>query len=211
MKYVLILLVILVTPFPVYAAKTYEAPTLSSTPREPDVRKDQGATLHFSSWTHIVPPETFSYDVYFQNGCSTKTLPRNIGRYWQITDICDFHLRSHFNKARAVPNRAWIIGFRYTDENLEFLPGLRFPENSLKIVYSSDYGQSWTMLKSSTVDSVNNTVAAITDKPGGYMVMAGFVNPATYYSYKEVKGISTRGSIVERIVGGFLSLFRLVR
>lgn len=140
----------------------------------------------------IIAPNTFTYDTYFQTGCWKKTFPMHIGRYWQLSDICEFRARpySRVNKAPAVPSRSWVISYHYDDSQLNIIGGIAFPENSLKIVFSSDHGKSWTMLKSSVVNADTNTVAAITDKEGGFMVMGGFVNPKTYYNYKDVKGLS---------------------
>lgn len=178
---------------PVHASLSYGLPKLTSMPRKPDVLKGAGGTFRLSPWRIIVAPGTFSYDVYFENGCWDKSFPMRIGRYWQLSDICEFRPRPHFkpNKAPAVPEKSWVISYHYTDAEIALFGGLSFPEESLKIVFSEDHGESWKMLRSSVVDTQNNTVAAITDKEGGYMVMAGFVDPSTFYNYKEVKGIYT--------------------
>lgn len=178
--------------YPVSAAKDYGYPTLSSRPTIPDVRAYEGALVQFPPWRHLVSPDTFSYDVYFENGCWKKSFPIRIGRYWQLSDICEYRPKSFFNKAAAEVNKSWIISYHYQDAELRVLGGIFFPEESLKIVFSDDHGESWTMLRTSVVDPVNNTVAALTDKPGGYMVMAGFVSPGTFYNYNSnVQGVSS--------------------
>lgn len=196
----MIALVFLLIPLPVFASKSYDTPeSMSSHTRIPDVMKDNGATVHFSQWILTVPPGTFSYDVYFEHGCRQKTFPLRIGRYWQISDICEFWPNSHYNLAAAEINRAWMLTYEYDESELGVLGKIGFPETSLKIVFSDDNGENWTMLKSSVVDTENNTVAAIVDKPGGYMVMAGFVKPDVYYSYsnldEDVLGASTTRSL----------------
>jgi hypothetical protein len=187
MKYWLFILIFLLVPLPAFASKSYDTPeSMSSVPREPHVRKLQGATNQFTDWTMIVPPDTFSYDIYFEHGCRLKTFPLRIGRYWQISDICEFWPKSHYNNATAEINRAWMISYKYDENDLGLVKKLSFPEESLKIVFSDDNGETWTMLRSSVVDTENNTVAAITDKPGGYMVMSGFVKPNVFYSYSDI-------------------------
>lgn len=189
---VIVALLSIVGVSPVHAAKDYGYPTLSSRPSVPDVRAHEGAYIQFSPWRHLVSPETFSYDVYFEKGCWKKSFPIRIGRYWQLSDICEYRPKSFFNKAAAEVDKSWIISYHYQDAELLVLGGISFPEESLKIVFSDDHGESWTMLRSSVVDPVNNTVAALTDKPGGYMVMAGFVSPRTFYNYNSnVQGISS--------------------
>lgn len=188
---------------PAHADKSYGYPSLSSMPARPDIMQYEGGTFVQNAWELTVAPRTFSYDIWYQHGCWKKTFPMRIGRYWQISDICEFWPRPHFkpNSAPAVSERSWIITYHYKDDDIKVLGGISFPEESLKIVFSDDHGESWTMLKSSIVDAENNTVAAITDGQGGYTVMAGFVSPNTYYNYKEVKGVSTiRG---QEAHGGF--------
>jgi len=187
MRYLLIAALLLFTPLPVFASKSYDTPeSMSSHTREPQVRQNQGATVYFTKWMLTVPPQTFSYDIYFEHGCRLKTFPLRIGRYWQISHICEFWPKSHYNLADAEVNRAWMITYHYDESELGVIGGLAFPESSIKIVFSDDNGQSWEMLRSSVVDEENNTVAAITDKPGGYMIMAGFVKPDVFYSYSDI-------------------------
>lgn len=189
----LILILVFALPTSAYADKSYGLPTLNSNPRKADILKNEGGNFTYRAWKMIVAPETFPYDIYFQRGCWKKTFPMHIGRYWQLTDICEFRPRPHFraNKAAAVAQRSWIISYHYDDSELTLIGGIAIPENSLKMVFSDDHGESWTMMKSSVVDVDNNTISAITDDEGGYMVMGGFVNPKTFYNYKEVKGVST--------------------
>lgn len=180
-------------PTPSYADKSYGLPTLSEMPRRPDVYHDQGNFVDYDPWRMIVAPNTFDYDVYFQTGCWKKTFPMLIGRYWQLSDICEFWPKPHFkaNTAAAVSSKSWILSFKYTDEDIRVLGGLSFPEDSLKIVFSDDHGESWTMLRGAAIDTDNNTIAVITDKQGGFMLMGGFVSPETYYNYADVKGAYT--------------------
>ena len=207
-----ILVVVLATPSSVFADKSYGYPTLGRMPRDPDIIKNQGGTAHFDRWRMTVAPETFNYDVYFRNGCWHKSLPMRIGRYWQISHICEFWPRpfSTANSAPAVAKKSWVITYKYDDVDLLILGNLSFPEDSLKLVHSDDHGQSWTMLRSSVVDPVNNTVSAITDKGGGYMVMGGFVPPTTFYNYKAVKGVSTVRGEEESLSSRFLAAFEYV-
>ncbi len=210
----LVLSLFLVTP--VYADKSYGQPSLSGMPRYPDITSQGGGITQMSGWKMVVAPFSFNYDIYFENGCWKMTFPMYIGRYWQISDICEFNAKPHFrgNNAPAVPQKSWVISYHYDDADLDILGGLSFPENSLKIVHSNDKGETWTMLRSSVVDEENNTVAAITDEPGGYMVMAGFVPPTAFYNYKAVKGAYVeRGnelSFGESFLHGFEYLFLLI-
>ncbi|MBP9798096.1 hypothetical protein KBC70_03015 [Candidatus Woesebacteria bacterium] len=187
MKWIACAIIFFLFPLGAQASKSYDTPeSMSSHTREPQVRQNQGATVYLTKWLMTVPPETFSYDVYFEHGCRLKTFPLRIGRYWQVSNICEFWPKSHYNLAAAEINRSWMITYQYAESELGVLGGLAFPESSLKIVFSDDNGESWEMLRSSVVDEENNTVAAITDKPGGYMVMAGFVKPDVFYSYSDI-------------------------
>lgn len=188
------------TPSPAYADKSYGLPTLLEMPRRPDIVQNQGGVVDYEPWKMIVAPNTFTYDVYFQTGCWKKTFPMHIGRYWQLSDICEFWPKPHSraNTAAAVSQKTWILSFHYDDEDIRLIGGLSFPEKSLKIVYSDDHGESWTMLKGAAIDETNNTIAVITDKQGGFMLMGGFVEPETYYNYADVKGAYTvRGDEVK--------------
>lgn len=176
-----------------FASKSYGKPTLTNMPATPDIRQNEGGEFTLSPWHVTVAPDTFSYDIFFQTGCWDMSFPMRLVRYWQISDICEFRPKPFVlgNNAPAVSNRPWILTYNYTDDELALVGDISFPESSLKIVYSSDHGKSWNMLKGSVVDTESNTVSVVTDKPGGYMVMAGFVSPGTFYNYEEVKGIST--------------------
>ena len=188
-----------IVPQTAFADKSYNQPSLCTTPRHPHLRAREGIIHRYAPWVLTIAPKTFDYDIYFREGCRKKTFPIRIGRYWQISDVCEFWPKSHYNGAAAEINKYWKIAFEYTDEDLYILPGLTFPEESIKIVFSDDGGNNWTMLRTSTVDPLENTVAAITNKPGGYMAMAGFVNPKTYYNYSnpDVLGATTSKVIRE--------------
>lgn len=196
-----------VSPKDTFASKSYGKPTLTNMPASPDIRQNEGGEFVLSPWHLTVAPDTFSYDIFFQTGCWDKSFPMRLVRYWQISDICEFRPKPFVagNNAPAVPTRPWIITYVYTEDELGLVGDIGFPEASLKIVYSNDHGKSWTMLKSSTVNVESNTVSAITDKPGGFMVMAGFTSPGTYYNYEEVKGASTvRGQEDESLIKNIL-------
>ncbi len=182
-----------IMPHVAYASKSYGKPTLSSFPSSPSIRADDGGVFVLNPWHVIFEPQSYPYDIWIQTGCWDKSFPMRLVRYWQISDICEFRPKAYQvgNDAPAVPLKKWILTYSYTDEDLQvFGDVLAFPESSLKIVHSNDYGKTWTMLRSSTVDTFANTVSVVTDKPGGYMVMAGFAPAGAFYNYGEVKGAS---------------------
>ena len=195
------------------ASLSYGLPGLSRMPRAADIREDAGGKFESDQWRMVVAPNTFGYDIWFQNGCWKKSFPKRIGRYWQLSDICEFWPRPHFkaNSAPAVSTKPWVISYKYTDDEIALFGGLSFPEESLKIVFSDDHGESWTMLRSSVVDVDNNTVSAVTEGQGGYMVMAGFVSPDTFYNYREVKSAYTDTPYDDqswiRTIGEYLGVF----
>lgn len=199
---------IALVPSNAHASKSYGKPTLSSFPSSPSIRADDGGVFVLSPWHILFEPHSYSYDIWVQTGCWDKSFPLRLVRYWQISDICEFRPKPYQvgNDAPAVPQKKWILTYSYTDEDLQvFGDVLTFPEASLKIVFSQDYGKTWTMMRESTVDTLANTVSVVTDKPGGYMVMAGFAPAGAYYNYGEVKGASdTRISDEWMIVGGGL-------
>lgn len=190
----------------VSAQKTYGQPGLSDKPRFAHILQNEGGFFRYEDWLLTIAPRTFDYDIYYQHGCWKKSFPIRIGRYWQVSDICEFWPRSHFNGATAERNKPWIISFRYDDNDLLVFPGLYFPESALKIVYSPDGGNTWTMLRSSIVDTENNTVAALTSEPGGFMVMSGFVAADTYYDYTDPSVLGLQSDSAEIQSAGVLSI-----
>ncbi len=180
-------------PLSIFADNSYTTPSnFTAVPFEPEVLAQQSAIVVKDRFTLIVETETSPWDAYISYGYRTKSHPIRLCRYWQITDISEFKLRSHFNNAVIEPQKNTLISFKYETDMLKILPFLYFPETSLKIVESDDGGESWTMLKNSVVDSENNTVSAITKLNRGYMVVSGFVNPKINCNYNDsVKGATT--------------------
>lgn len=188
----LLVILVMLSAESVYASKSYGQPSLTKPTHKPEILGNQGGIVSYGPWKLTVSPGTFTYDIYFRKGCWDKTFPMSIGRYWQVSDICEFWPKSQFNNAAAEIKKVWTVTYTYSENELIVLPGISLPESSLKIVFSDDLGSSWIMLKSSVVDTENNTVAAVTDRPGGFMVMSGFVSPLTYYNYtSDVKGVYT--------------------
>ena len=89
-----------------------------------------------------------------------------------VGDIHQIWLTDYYNKANilaSVQNKPSIIALHYNDLQLLKTGGGSVPESSLKISYSPD-GITWTVLPTSVVDQVNNTVAAL-HKIGGYYMI----------------------------------------
>ena len=202
----LLLVMTLLSPSPTFANKSYGKPTLTQMPLVPNILSADGGVFVSSPWHMIFQPQSFPYDVYVQTGCWKKSFPMRIVRYWQISDICEFHPKPFQvgNSAPAVPEKQWVLTYSYNEDDLQvFGDVIAFPETSLKIVYSGNYGKNWTMMRNSVVDAVANTVSVVTDKPGGYMIMAGFAPQGAYYNYGEVKGASTSDFNMLPVLGGF--------
>ncbi len=178
---------------PVSADYSYSSPSnFTQTPRNPEVMAGGGGTLRKDLFTLIVAEGTTPWDAYISYGYVKKTNLVRLCRYWQISDIYEFKLRSHFNNAVISPQKDTLISFSYNTDHLKVFPLVYFPEQTLKIAETDDNGLSWTMLKNSVVDTENNTVSAITKLNRGYIIVAGFVNPKIMCNYDDsVKGVST--------------------
>jgi len=177
----------------ILGAKTYTAPTtFTGKPSSPDIIHDQGAIVKRDNFSITTAPGTVPFDSYVSVGCSSSSNPISIANYWQVTPICEVFFRSQHNDAKYLsPLKSSIVSRKYTVESLRYFGVFFLPETSLKLVKSTDGGQTWTMLRNSVVDIENDTVSAITEANGAFMLMTGFVEPTTYYSYSDVKGVST--------------------
>lgn len=178
---------------PTFADYSYTSPSnFTQTPRDPEVMAGGGAIIRKDLFTLILSEGTTPWDAYISYGYVKKTNLVRLCRYWQVSDIYEFKLRSHFNNAVISPQKDTLISFAYNTDFLKVFPFVYFPEQTLKIVETDDNGLTWTMLKNSTVDVENNTVSAITKLNRGYIIVAGFVNPKIMCNYdNSVKGIST--------------------
>lgn len=187
------LILFLVVVLPTYAAYTYTSPSdFTKTPFEPEVLAGEARIIRKGEFELFIEPQTTPWDAYIGFGYTKKGHPIRLCRYWQVSDIFEFKLRSHFNDALIAPRKNTLINFHYDSDVLKVFPLIYFPENSLKIVVSDDNGESWTMLKNTVVDAENNTVSAIAKLNKGYMIVAGFVNPKIMCDYKsDVKGVTT--------------------
>lgn len=169
--------------------KTYTEPRHTQKAGLPELYHDEGKTVRKGRISIVVTPNTVPFDVYVAYGVVPKTSLIHLGRYWQVSPIYDIWFKSQHNDAKVLePEKSSIISIPYQYSDLEVIPGISFNENTLKIVYSNDQGNSWTMLRGSTVDTENKTVSAITDIGGGFMLMSGFVEPTQYVNYQKVRG-----------------------
>lgn len=185
-------------PASAFATYTYSNPTYSSKPSNPDYYANSGIIIRRGNLVITLPPDSIPYDSYIEYGRQTLSSPIRIGKYWsQCGFIEDLNIKSHFNDAIIESQKNGVISWSYKDCSLSIFPGFSFPENSVKVVYSSDNGNSWYMLRNPVIDYENKTVSYATDfKNGGYMLMAGFVNPKTYYNYRaSVQGASADGRV----------------
>jgi len=196
LKYMLLLLgmcVWFVTPSVVQADYTYTSPATSTqAPAKPEILAGEAATVYKYPFTLIFEDDASPWDAYVSYGHVERDQPVRLCRYWQVSDVYELKLRSHFNNALIQQQNNTLMSFAYSDDLLKVFPFVYFPEDSLKLVETDDNGLSWSMLKSSTVDTENNTISAITDLNKGYIVVAGFVNPKILCNYDNgVKGITT--------------------
>ncbi|KXK10913.1 MAG: hypothetical protein UZ22_OP11002000541 [Microgenomates bacterium OLB23] len=94
------------SPASAFADYTYTSPTnFTQVPKEPEVRALQGAVIRKDSFTLVVAENTSPWDAYVSYGYVKKSQPLRLCRYWQISDIYEFKLRSHFNNAVIAPQR----------------------------------------------------------------------------------------------------------
>jgi hypothetical protein len=198
---VLFLLLISLCFIPSQANATYifSAPSnFTKVPPNPELRALEGAVIQKDLFTITFHENSSPWDAYVSYGFVGKSHPVRLCRYWQVSDIYSFKLRSHFNDAVIEPREDVLLSFKYQPDMLKVFPFVYFPENSLKIVETDDLGATWTMLKSSVVDEENNTVSALTGFNKSYIVVAGFVNPKILCHYDgDVLGAST---IIEETV-----------
>lgn len=104
------------------------------------------------------------------------------GISWQVGNLQKIFYKAYapsgttYDPAIIIPTlqqNSSIISLSYSDNDL-IPPGdptHPFPEKLLKLAKSED-GITWTIMSSSVVDTVNNTVAAV-DKVGGYYMIVG--------------------------------------
>ncbi len=114
------------------------------------------------------------------------------GRAWFISDDHTLWFKDEFNDASIVPavqSKRSIISLPFTEADLAILgkPGKSFAKSQLKLAFSAD-GKAWTIMASSTVDTVNNTVSAL-DKVGGHYALVALVTGQT--SKFAVRGVNT--------------------
>lgn len=185
------------------STKSYTIPGPSAPkPHLPELYANEGQTFHAKGITVTVLPGTVAYDSYLTFDVVDKVNPIRIARYWQVSDIYEVWIRSHFNEAKVRnPERGSIIVIPYKDSDLRVSPFLSFPESSLKVVCSPDGGATWTMERSTSIDTRAKTVSAITDIGGGCMLMTGFVPATQYNNFSSVKGafVSNQSQIQDLI------------
>ncbi len=171
-------------------------------PNLPELYANEGKTFRRDGVTITVVPNTIPYDVYLTTAISERLQqPIRIGRYWQVTDVYEMWFRSFFNGARVENVRQQsIVVIPYTDGDLRVTASVSLPEASLKIVCSPDGGETWTMERSSSVDSSAKTVSALTKIGGGCMLMSGFVPVNQYNNYRSVRGAFTSADEVDSII-----------
>lgn len=102
------------------------------------------------------------------------------GILWQVGNIEEMWYKSYpavgHSSAIIIPDlqkKDSIIAFKYTDNDLipPGVPNSKFVETKLKLAHSLD-GKNWTVIPSSVVDPINNTVAGL-GKVGGYYMIVG--------------------------------------
>ena len=185
-----ILYLFTVSPVDALTSKLYTQPaTTPPKPQLPELYANEGKTFTRSDITVTVLPNTIPYDTYLTVQTVEKVHPIRIGKYWQVSNIYEIWLRSHFNSAKVKnTQKDSIVVIPYTDDSLKVLPYTNFPTEPLKVVCSPDGGATWTMERSSVVDSSVHTVSALTRIGGGCMLMTGFVPAGQYNNYQSVKG-----------------------
>jgi hypothetical protein len=109
-------------------------------------------------------------------GDSIMRLSVNKQNYWEVGNIHELWYRDFYNKAKILPSlqlKPSIVALSYSDNSLIIAgnPKKKFTEKSLKLAHSDD-GVHWKILKTSVVDPVNNTVAALDRVAGYYMIVA---------------------------------------
>lgn len=176
--------------------------TNSERPNLPELYANEGKTFRRNGVTITVVPNTIPYDVYLTTAIADKLQqPIRIGKYWQVTDVYEMWFRSFFNKARVENVRQQsIVVIPYTNDDLRVTASVSLPEASLKVVCSPDGGETWTMERSSSVDSSAKTVSALTKVGGGCMLMSGFVPVNQYNNYRSVRGAFTSADDVDTLI-----------
>src|SRR3989344_7481605 len=153
-RFILLAVLFAALPKVCFAGYTYTSPSsFTQTPQKPEILAKEARMVLKGEFDLFIEQDTTPWDAYISYGLTAKTQPIRLCRYWQISDIYEFKLRSHFNNALIEPQRDSLINFHYDESLLKVLPLIYFPENSLKIAESDDNGSSWTMLQSSGVDA----------------------------------------------------------
>jgi hypothetical protein len=184
-------------------SRLYVVPeTNFGTPNLPELYANEGKTFRREGVTITVVPNTIPYDVYLTTAVAEKLgRPIRIGKYWQVTDVYEIWFRSFFNSARVENVRQEsIIVIPYSESDLRISSYASLPEESLKVVCSPNGGETWTMERSSSVDSSANTVSALTKIGGGCMLMSGFVPVNQYNNYRSVRGAFTSADDIDMVV-----------
>lgn len=101
---------------------------------------------------------------------------------WQVSNIQEMWLKAYpapgHDAAKIIPElqeKSSIIALKYKKSDLvpPGFPNTKFNELKLKIAHSLD-GKTWTILPTSVVDPITNTVAAIGKIGGYYMIVGGY-------------------------------------
>lgn len=102
--------------------------------------------------------------------------------YWQVSNIQQINYKAYPVSGKTAPviipelqAKDSIIALKYIDSNLipPGEPDTKFNENTLRLAHSLD-GINWQVIPSSVVDTVNNTVAALTRVAGYYTIVGRY-------------------------------------
>ena len=143
---------------------------------EPDIKARVGGTVELEGMSAIITEGTFSRDMYLRVDRTARVNPESADGLWQVSDMWNVRPRYMDNDNEIVVGETtheYILSFPYSESLLKTDQGVRFAESSVKLIRGDTQTGPWTVMNTSVVDDVNNTVAVRTKQGGYFFVGAG--------------------------------------
>jgi len=159
--------------------------------QQPDIHVNEGGTIRLEGVTAIIEGGTFAKDVYLRVDRTARGNPIEIDGLWQVSDIWNVRFRFHSNDdevSTVETQRNYILSFPYVADFLITDQGVRFDEQSLKLIRGETATGPWIVLENSVVDMDNNTVSALINRGGFFMISGGFYKRVQNIGGSEVVG-----------------------
>lgn len=146
-------------------------------PSAADVVAGAGGVVKEDGVSVIVSEGTFSKDMYARVDRITRGTPVYVNGLWQISDMWNVRLR-YLVDDNEIPvvdtKKSVLFGFTYTENYLVTDQGQYLPETSLKLARSDSSSGPWEVVEESVVDVWNNSVSALMNRGGYFIVVGGY-------------------------------------